>query len=129
MILPKLAMALIKRSHTLSGRKRTPNSTKGYERKIIPSALGETESSAPQNPIFLSFVDVISEYNMLCGAVRVFRVDEYFCQQYDRFQREGKWNVENFDVPQDSKRRKFLSAMTPTSIRHSPTQTYLAIDG
>jgi hypothetical protein len=72
MIIQKLAIVFIKRSHTLSGRKRTPNSTKGYERKIIPSALGETESSAPQNPIFLSFVDVISEDKMRCGAVRLF---------------------------------------------------------
>jgi len=45
--------------HTLSGRKRTPNSTKGYALKIRPSARGETESSAPQKPSFRSFVLVI----------------------------------------------------------------------
>ena len=36
--------------HTLSGRNKTPNSTKGYARLMIPKRLGFTESSTPQNP-------------------------------------------------------------------------------
>ncbi|VEU44436.1 unnamed protein product [Pseudo-nitzschia multistriata] len=79
---------------SLSGRKRTPNSTKGYRWAYATSCLGWTESSTPQRPTARSFMALVR--SVLEGNGRIALLQSVSCRVHNcvlelRAEGEGWW--------------------------------------